>query len=406
MFSPETSAPLARQPVEATDGNTSYLIPKPPSKPMPKAPGEVVSSLFVEEAAIATAREKLIRHVLAERAFDLSNPPPKPPAILSLDGKTISTPGNLTLVQGPVKSGKSAVMAAIMAAVLNGKRQGQDTLGFSSENPRGFAFIHFDTEQSRYDSDALVRRAMARAKAASLPAWFRSYTLTDLGIEDRKAAIAMAVEDSAKEDGGIHSVVIDGVGDLCTDPNDPAEAFALVGELHSAAIAYDCPFILVIHENPGTESGKTRGHLGSHLARKAETPIRLSKDEASGITTVWADRARHCHIPRGDGVCFQWSDAAGMHASCGSAREIRAEAKRSKFADEADRAFGDQERLSYTDLVARICEAAGVAEKTAQARVKTYAAEGLIVKRDDGKYTPGDGQPLTLKLPSKDPSRV
>jgi hypothetical protein len=395
IFSRRTSIPIGSLPAESADSGIAYRLPASASP--------VLSSLFRDDAADVAAREDAIRAKLAARAFDFNNPPPKPRAVFKFDDKTISTPGNLTLIQGPVKAGKSAVMAAMMAAVLNGNRQGPDTLGFSSENATAWGFIHFDTEQSPHDSDALIRRSMERARVSSLPAWFHSFALADLDTDERKAALAIAMKDAAANHGGIHAVLIDGVADLCVSPNDETEAFGLVASLHSAAITYDCPVIAVIHENPGNVEGKTRGHLGSQLARKAETPLRLHKDEAKGITTVWADRARHCHIPRSEGLCFQYSAAAGMHVSCGSVREIRAEANRSKFADEADRAFGDEESLSYTDLLERVAETANIAVKTAETRLRAYRAEGLVRKRKDGKYVRGDGLPSTLKLPSKTP---
>ena len=41
------------------------------------------------------------------------------------------------------------------------------------------------------------------------------------------------------------------------------------------------PVFCVLHENPGTEQAKTRGHLGSDLNRKAFANLRIDKD-ASG----------------------------------------------------------------------------------------------------------------------------
>ena len=38
---------------------------------------------------------------------------------------------------------------------------------------------------------------------------------------------------------------------------------------HQLAIEYDCVFMTVLHENPNSDFGKTRGHLGSQLSRKA-----------------------------------------------------------------------------------------------------------------------------------------
>jgi hypothetical protein len=150
--------------------------------------------------------------------------------------------------------------------------------------------------------------------------------------------------------GKLCAVFLDGVADLCIDPNDPAEAFGLVEELHRLAITYDCPIVCVLHENPGSETGKTRGHLGSQLERKAETNLRLAKD-GKGVTTVFTERSRHCHIPRESGPSFVWDEAAGMHISCGTARDEKAAAKAQEMAGIVDRIFDGKTTVAYRDLV-------------------------------------------------------
>ena len=335
----------------------------------------------------ATSQD-VCRAILAARAFDAATVPQRPVPILLLGDKVISTPGNLTNIQAPAKAGKSAVIGAIIAAMFNGNRQGADTLGFSADNCEGRAVLHFDTEQSRFDHDGLIRRAMTRARVDTPPPWFHSYCLTDISTDQRQQAISYAVEDAAAAHGGIFAIIIDGVADICRDPNNPEEAFRLVDGLHAGAIKHDCAIITVLHENPGSETGKMRGHLGSQLERKAETPLRLAKDPGSGITTIWTDRARHCHIPKDKGTCFSWSDTQGMHVSRGSAGEIKASEKRQKFIEEATAAFGDAVSLSYSALVAAIMQATRLkSEKTAEKRVTTYQIEGIISKTPGGSYT-------------------
>ncbi len=106
---------------------------------------------------------KTIADTLAARAFDFDSHPEKPIPRYQLAGMPLCTPGNLMNIQAAPKAGKTAVVESMMAAVMDGNRQGQDTLGFSAENPQGYALIHFDTEQSRFDHDALIRRACRRA---------------------------------------------------------------------------------------------------------------------------------------------------------------------------------------------------------------------------------------------------
>jgi hypothetical protein len=355
--------------------------PEPRQQPLMKTTKDAVS------AGKAPSPDEC-RAILAERAFDAATVPQRPIPILLLGDKVISTPGNLTNVQALAKAGKTGVIEAITAAMFNGNRQGADTLGFSADNSEARAVLHFDTEQSRFDHGSLIRRAMTRARVDTPPPWFRSYCITDLTTDQRQQVISYAVEDAAAAHGGIFAIIIDGVADICRDPNNPEEAFGLVDGLHAGAIKHDCAIITVLHENPGSETGKMRGHLGSQLERKAETPLRLAKDPGSGITTIWTDRARHCHIPKEKGTCFSWSDTLGMHVSRGSAGEIKASEKRQKFSEEAEAAFGDATSLSYSALVEGIMQATGLkSPKTAEKRVTTYQAEGIVTKSPGGSYT-------------------
>lgn len=329
--------------------------------------------------------KEALREILKSRAFDAFNPPVRPIPILKLGDKVLSTPGNITNIQAAAKAGKTAVIGAIIGAIMAGDKNDCDTLEFSSDNVENLAVLHFDTEQSRFDHDALVRRVLSRVEMKTPPAWFRSYCLTDLTTMSRAAVIEAAIEDAEKS-GGIFVIIIDGIADLITDPNDAKEAFALVDKWHAVSIRHDCAILTVLHENPGSD-GKMRGHLGSQLERKAETPLRLAKDASNGITTIWTEKARHCHIPKNDGSCFAWCDKAGMHVSQGSAREIRADAKRDQHIKEAREAFGDSSSMSYTELVAAIEQSATLQMRAAKGRVKSYLAASIISKDPAGNHS-------------------
>lgn len=323
--------------------------------------------------------------LLAARAFDIDRIPSKPTPLLTLGGKVITTPGNLTVCQSAAKSGKTAVVGACLAAVLTPDGAEVDTLGFSACNPDGNAVLHFDTEQSPYDHDQLVRRSIKRAGRSDVPDFVRSYCLTDLDYADRLECVSAAVSEAAMDCGGVALVLVDGVADLCLDPNDARASFDLVRRLHSEAILYNCGFFLVLHENAGSVSGKMRGHLGSQLERKAETVLRLQKNPTTGVTTMWAETARHCHIAKSDGSCFVWDDDQGRHATCVPVLAAgKAEGRRAKFLAEATQAFGGQHSLRYTDLVAAIGSSTGLKVAAAKQRVSAYLAECIIARAQDG----------------------
>ena len=259
---------------------------------------------------------------LKNRRFDILNPPPKAVPVLSLAGQGICTAGNLVALTGQAKAGKSAVIAAIITTQLDGKEH----LGMLGGNPKGRAVIHFDTEQSRYDHHQLVRRALHRAGVKEAPEWLRSYTLADVPTNERRAALIAEMSAARSDHGGIALVIVDGVADFCNDPNDPAEAFGLVEELHRMAIRFDCPILLVLHLNPGTLTAKSRGHLGSQLERKAEAVIMLEKE--GDAVSVWLANARHGYLPKGQGPRFGWDDESGQFETiAGTRKEAISKAK-------------------------------------------------------------------------------
>jgi len=185
------------------------------------------------------------------------------------------------------------------------------------------------------------------------------------------------MERANKEHGRLSGVSVDGLADMCHDPNDSAEAFALVSRFHRAAVQYACPIIVSLHENPGSDNGKTRGHLGSELARKAETNLFLAKD-GDGIVTMFSERSRSFCIPKATGPRFAWNDAAGMHLSCDMPPDKRDNAK----AADMKRIFGDifsqKPSFRHGELVAAYVGHESVCERTAKGRIKEATQNGIV----------------------------
>lgn len=311
--------------------------------------------------------------LLNARRFDLANPPPKPVPVLTITDKPICTAGNLTVEQALAKAGKTSFEAACIASLM---KPSGDCLGVVGQNPDELPVIHFDTEQSNYDHHEVIKQALARAGRSTEPEWLRSYRLADVPTSLRRKALAHEMKRAAIN-GKLCAVFLDGVADLCIDPNDSAEAFGLVEELHRLAITYHCPIICILHENPGSDTGKTRGHLGSQLERKAETNLRLSKD-ADGVTTIYTERSRHCHIPKEQGPRFAWDDVAGMHLLCVTTQDKRSDAK----TQDMRRIFGDlfaqKDGYRHGELVQAYVAHQPVSERTAKSRIKDATSAGII----------------------------
>ena len=195
------------------------------------------------------------------------------------------------------------------------------------------------------------------------------------------------MEGEAEKHGGIYSVSLDGVADLCRSLNDDEEAFGLVQELCELTTRFDCFTIAAIHENPGSENGKTRGHLGSELQRKAETNLRLQKNP-EGITTMFSPNSRNNSFGKLDGFCFRWCDEAKMHVSCGPAAVINEKAELNKQRREAANAFSRAKNgaksMRYTELVDCTKKALGLKDRSAKDRIKGWRESGTVKEGENG----------------------
>jgi hypothetical protein len=254
--------------------------------------------------------------MLDARRIRVADNPPRPAAVVSLRGQGLSTAGNITVLAAQPKAGKSASLGAMVAAMFPAPNTaGLDFLGWECAPAEGAAVVWFDTEQSTFDSWKNVKRATDRTGLPDFPENLRAFCLVDVPTVERRELLPLELERARKDCGRVHAVFLDGVGDLCQSVNDEKEANGLVDELCALATEYQTVIITVLHENSAAgpqQTGKTRGHLGSQLERKAESNLRLVKG-SDGVTEVFSEKCRSANLPRGHGAFFAWDDASGMH---------------------------------------------------------------------------------------------
>lgn len=254
-----------------------------------------------------------VEYFLSGRIADFASPVDKPDPIISVcvngDEHVIATAGNLTAIYGPSKSGKSGVLQGIQAGAMVSHNL-IDTVGFTiKHNVDGKALIHVDTEQARYNWDKNYRSTVSRSELGYAPTWFKSIWLKGLEVKKMYSLIEEACKRFSDEFGGIYMIVIDGIADLVSDPNDYPACKEMVDEkLAVLAEKYNCPLLTILHLNPGSEKG--RGHLGSHLNRRCETIIRIQKQE-DDTNVIKFPLARNAgQVPE---ICFGFNKSAGHH---------------------------------------------------------------------------------------------
>jgi hypothetical protein len=253
---------------------------------------------------------------LQSRRITLASNPTEPVTRLFLAGKPVATPGNLTTLISKAKTGKTATIGSVVAAIVGAHydRPGLDTFGFTAPHTKE-AVILIDTEQSPFDAYTCHKRALARAGQTEDVDWLHHYSLVGYSADKLRKILPVILAEAKTKHGAVFTVILDGVADFVASVNDEQECNTFVAELHGTAVAYDCPVLCVIHSNEAIKSGDDgRGHLGKQLTRKAESNLLLKKN--GEITTITSEKQRKAPITEADGISFRWSDEHGRHVSC------------------------------------------------------------------------------------------
>lgn len=184
--------------------------------------------------------------------------------LLLCRGKGIVYPGDITTMQGQVKTGKSTITTAIAATLTSG----ESNLLFSVTKPLKTLIV--DTEQSDYNLNKQGRKA--RLMGADFGK-LRVYALRSVSDTSKLLDYTIQAAYAYRPD----VIIIDNIKDLVANFNDLAESQETVRRLMKLTVDLSCGIIAVIHENIGSD--KARGHIGSTLAEKTSTIIQTERTQ-------------------------------------------------------------------------------------------------------------------------------
>lgn len=315
---------------------------------------------FVDEY-IMSKPEQVAKFDISALVIDLSGVP-DPQPIVRIWGNLIASRGNISAVVGLAKSRKTFLTCAVASGFLSDS----EFMGF--DTPATGKVIYIDTEQSKAHVHKIARRIL---RSIGLPT-DRNHdklivaALRELTPDQRKEATSEILR-RYKPD----LLILDGVADLCNDPNDLHESEALTCELMRWSSEYDNHILCVLHSNPGGE--KARGHLGSALLRKAETVMLVKADGATSVVSP-----QYCRNEPFSEFAFQ-IDANGLPEPCGIPAP---QPKEDVFAKVMERGTV----YSHSELAELIRERLNVKESGAKMKISRAVKAGNIVKNQAGGY--------------------
>jgi len=305
---------------------------------------------------------------------------PYPDPVISIDGHTISTAGNLTMLSGHSKAGKTAFCSVILAGAIRGHSYcytGFDPLWVDgNENKK--TVIHIDTEQAFHNHYRNVKQAvLSRIGAKEIPEYYYSYNIREMELRDRKMFVTELFKKASDKHNGIHLAVIDGLAEFVKSVNDEIESNEIVSFIEKLSIQYNCPIIAIVHLNP--DSNKERGHLGSQLQRKAESVLQIKKDGNLSYCEPYLLRnASSLDIPI---IQFEYDKENKCHIYAGIRNRSDEQTDKARLLKDIAKEVFYKEPINYQEAVKRISKLTGKSDRTSKRYIKEMTDPFNFIKK-------------------------
>ncbi|MEJ7820941.1 MAG: hypothetical protein WKF85_01395 [Chitinophagaceae bacterium] len=218
----------------------------------------------------------------AEKIWNLvSEDIKEPEPLLLYQGNPVIFKNTIIMIQGKSGVHKSRLSSSL-ASILVCEDNSKELLGFRNASQCENLIIYCDTERNiNYQLPAVIKQIISDADTdlETLKSKFAILPLMNTRRTERTLVMGEQFKElrANKTSGKFHFVIVlDIISDLVGNFNDVEDVMSLVDLINNAINTIDITFILVIHENPGSQD-KARGHLGTELNNKASTVFQLSE---------------------------------------------------------------------------------------------------------------------------------
>ena len=315
---------------------------------------------------------------LQSEGIDVENPIDPPDFLVEVKGVPALPLGDLSLITGEKRNGKSTTYHVLSSVLLN-KECKWGPIVRTLKDPH---IVIFDSEQSRYHAQKANQRIlrMAGLPQKNIYDRMRYVPLRKLTYEGRLKVIEDYLEVYQP-----NVAIIDGIVDLITDFNSIEESKPFIDKLMAWATHYKCCVIGLIHTSK-TKPGEPRGHAGALGVEKAYMTVEIKKDKR-GIFTAQTQSSRGEEMPEwhfkydGDDIVPADEDA-----------ELRRKEKNGNRSDAMKKKSEEKYKQNANKVLKLLKERDGsikkaglvkLIEETDEIRLQSSAAYNLLKKMED-----------------------
>jgi hypothetical protein len=240
----------------------------------------------------------ILRKKLEKAFIDVNNPPKEPQPILSFrqgkwsesdiiyDDIPVFTFQNISVIHGKAKSKKTFLNTLFTSGLIEDNiLMNKFVVDLPIDKKQ---VLYFDTEQGRFDVYRVNKRVLYLIQNKKK---IDNLGMFGLAGEDANMIVQLIEYSLDEMFKNVAVVFIDQVADLLNSVNDEKEAVRLVKKIENWKIKYNIHVCCVLHQNK--HDGYAQGWLGTQLMKKAQTIIKVNKDNiCNNISHVEPDLMR------------------------------------------------------------------------------------------------------------------
>jgi hypothetical protein len=324
-----------------------------------------------------------------------------PPLISRGEGGVIGR-GTINIIQGAFGSHKSRFAELLAALMLTTNDLSNDGfLGFKRAVLERFCVCYIDTERNQKEElPAAIQGIKLRAgyRLDETPELFRFTSIKGDERKDRFDAIETFIR-HVRSKSELHLFcLIDVVTDAVGDFNDPKESMKLFDFLGNLCDDCDATFLLVIHQNPGTE--KARGHIGTEAANKASTVLQIGIEKDADGKRTDLIKLRSLKLRRGkppEDIYLQFdeeSNSLRLADPDAIARHLNSKVSKAtveEVTQELEMLLADGP-VPKSDIVIGLESTFEVSNATIRGRIKQIKEKKVTLRKDGSAFLLGEGR--------------
>ncbi|MFA5433032.1 MAG: AAA family ATPase [Candidatus Paceibacterota bacterium] len=266
--------------------------------------------------------------------------------------------GDIVVIKGKPKAGKTHFFALIVASLLRS----------------GFKVLWIDTEQAMRNARKIMRKVSIMGSIESLT----MFDMRPLTPEQRMAGVTLLTE-LYKPD----IMILDGIKDLTTDVNDQKEAFPVVGELMRLSEEHDICIITAIHENKSDVNAT--GFLGGEATKKAAEVYQIIK-ESDGMERYFRILQTDTRNAPAEDMTFRIGEDEIPRFIEVAPPPTRTEIQMSQIISHLNQVVQPGSGLPYSELLDQYTNVSGLSKSTAKRHVNIAVDNQILLKDSNGTY--------------------